>query len=111
MVFDTELVHLYLSDSVQMSIKYHWYVKTTGTTKSYSLLLIIKQVNNSRISIWERIGKLVYLSFLYKDNYFSLYLRKVHICVVKFHYDLEILSLVLSYTECKQNNRAKSYSF
>ena len=32
-IFDTELVHLYLSDSVQMSIKYHWYVKTTGTTK------------------------------------------------------------------------------
>src|SRR4029434_5119469 len=76
------------------------------------LLLIIKQVNNSRISIWERIGKLVYPSFLYKqDNYFSLYLRKVHICVVKFHYDPVILSLVLSYTECKQNYRAKSHSF
>ena len=32
-IFDTELVHLYLSDSAQMSIKYHWYVKTTRTTK------------------------------------------------------------------------------
>ena len=29
----------------------------------------------------------------------SLYLRKVHICVVKFHNDPEILCLLLSYTE------------
>src|SRR4029434_479513 len=34
-----------------------------------------------------------------------------YICVVKFHYDPVILSLVLSYTECKQNYRAKSHSF
>lgn len=53
-----------------------------------------------------RIRKIVYPSFLYKQKqYFSLYLRKVHICV---HCGWTIrLSL---YTECKHTYRDKSHS-
>ena len=51
----------------------------------------------------------------YPQDSFGAQNRSFHhswyICVVKFHYDPVILSLVLSYTECKQNYRAKSHSF